>query len=153
MQKETLYHTCRQAAHDLAESHVCTLHRIVMAVAKLCEAPGSMWLHARSLQQLVQLTAHLLKAMPADMSQAMPYSLLQVSYQGMAHPFPRDKAQPTASMSPTQSVGRDFWSLSIPLQHYVTMFCVYHRVCLRRLHRAIHEAISKPWVHLFIVMI
>ena len=84
---QTWFVGCRQATPELAGSHVQSLHNMVVTLAQCCHGHGSdakcdqanQQMLSHSLQQLVQLTAHLLLALPLDLRQHLAHSLLQVS--------------------------------------------------------------------------
>ena len=81
--------SCRQSSPGLAESHVQALHKLVMSVAHCCDAyqptgdaklePADQHMASHALQQLTQLTAHLLQAMPLHPRQHLAQTLLWVS--------------------------------------------------------------------------
>ena len=81
--------SCRQSSADLAESHVQALHKLVMGMAHWCDAyqptgdaklePADQHIASHTLQQLTQLTAHLLQAMPLHQRQHLAQTLLVVS--------------------------------------------------------------------------
>jgi hypothetical protein len=81
--------SCRQSSPDLAESHVQALHKLVMSMAHCCDAyqpagdaklePADRHMASHTLQQLTQLTAHLLQAMPLHPRQHLAQNLLVVS--------------------------------------------------------------------------
>ncbi|KAL0040752.1 hypothetical protein WJX79_004303 [Trebouxia sp. C0005] len=76
----------RQSSPGLAESHVQALHKLVMSVAHCCDAyqptgdaklePADQHMASHALQQLTQLTAHLLQAMPLHPRQHLAQTLL-----------------------------------------------------------------------------
>ncbi len=80
--------SCRQSSPDLAESHVQALHKLVMSMAHCCDTyqptgdvklePADQHMASHTLQQLTQLTAHLLQAMPLHPRQQLAQTLLSV---------------------------------------------------------------------------
>ena len=80
--------SCRQSSADLAESHVQALHKLVMRMAHCCDAyqanddakleAADQHMASHTLQQLTQLTAHLLQAMPLHPRQHLAQTLLSV---------------------------------------------------------------------------
>ncbi len=81
--------SCRQSSSDLAESHIQALHKLLMSMAHCCDAcqptgdaklePADSHMASHTLQQLTQLTAHLLQAMPLHARQHLARTLLLVS--------------------------------------------------------------------------
>ena len=81
--------SCRQSSADLAESHLQALHKMVMSMAHCCDAyqptgdanlePADQHMASHTLQQLTQLTAHLLQALPLHPRQHLAPNLLVVS--------------------------------------------------------------------------
>ncbi|DBB03902.1 TPA: hypothetical protein ACH3X1_012988 [Trebouxia sp. C0004] len=79
----------RQSSLDLAKRHVQALHKLVMSMAHCCDVyqptgdvksdPGDQHMASHTLQQLTQLTARLLQAMPPHACQHLAHALLSAA--------------------------------------------------------------------------
>lgn len=70
---------CRRSAKSLAASHISTLHQLLSAAAvKSDPSVALQHMNRQPVRQLVQLTAHLVRAADPAQQQAMCDSMLKV---------------------------------------------------------------------------